>query len=116
MEKRVPLAMVVNLAPARVAQGNGSELTYTHNVSAHGACVVSNHPWQPGEIAEVTPMQDKVTMRGKVVHCQKHGNEQYSIGLSFQNGHVVWSTYLRYVARGQEARVEAAIRAPRPKP
>jgi hypothetical protein len=115
MEKRVPLAMVVNLTPTRVAQGNGSELTYTDNVSAHGACVVSNHPWQPGEIAEVTSMQDKVTMRGKVVHCHKHGDDQYSIGLSFQNGDVVWATYVRYAARGQEARVEAAIRPQRPK-
>lgn len=56
MEKRLPIAIFVNLAPAQ--NRNGTELTYTENVSAHGACVVSNRPWQPGEIAEVTALLD----------------------------------------------------------
>jgi hypothetical protein len=96
MEKRVPIAMVVNLAPAYVPQSNGAELTYTDNVSAHGACVVTNHPWQPGEIAEVTSMLDKVTMRGKVIHCRKQDDNRYVIGLNFQDCDLVWSTYVRY--------------------
>jgi hypothetical protein len=63
--------MIVNLA--RAQNRNGTELTYTDNVSAHGACIVSNHPWQPGKLAEITSMLDQIAMRGKVVHCRKKG-------------------------------------------
>ena len=100
MEKRLPIAMIVNLA--RAQNRNGTELTYTDNVSAHGACIVSNHPWQPGELAEITSMFDQIAMRGKVVHCRKRGDDQYTIGLSFP-GDAVWSNYLRYAGRPQPA-------------
>lgn len=102
MEKRLPIAMVVNLAPARAQVPNGPELTYTNNVSAHGACVVSNRPWQPGEIAELTSFPDEISMRGKVVYCRRHGSDQYAIGLNFQNGAVVWSMYLKYAGSAQK--------------
>lgn len=78
------------------------ELTYTDNVSSHGACVVSNRQWQPGETAEVTSFSDQIAIRGKVVYCRRRGSEQYAIGLNFQNCPVVWSTYLRYEGRAQE--------------
>ena len=100
MEKRLPIAMIVNLA--RAQNCNGTELTYTDNVSAHGACIVSNHSWQPGEIAEITSMLDQIAMRGKVVHCRKRGDDQYTIGLSFPC-EVVWSNYLRYAGRLRRA-------------
>lgn len=102
MEKRLPIAIVVNLAPAPAQSGNFSEMTYTDNVSAHGACVVSNHQWEPGETVEVTPFQDQIAMRGKVVYSRKHGEERYAIGLNFQNCAVVWSLYLKYAGRAQE--------------
>lgn len=96
MEKRLPIAMVVNLAPVRPPSGNKTELTYTDNLSAHGACVVSSHAWKPGEMAEVTSLLDKISLRGKVIYCCKRAEEQYAIGLSFQNAGVVWSAYLKY--------------------
>ena len=98
MEKRLPIAMIVNLA--RAQNRNGTELTYTDNVSAHGACIVSNHPWQPGELAEITSMFDQIAMRGKVAHCRKRRDDQYTIGLSFPC-EVVWSIYLRTEGRLQ---------------
>lgn len=102
MEKRLPIAMVVNLTSPRAQEADGAELTYTSNVSAHGACVVSNRQWQPGELADVTSFSDEIAMRGKVVYCRRHGNDQYAIGLNFQNCAVVWSTYLKYAGRAQE--------------
>lgn len=102
MEKRLPIAMVVNLASTRAQEADGAELTYTDNVSSHGACVVSNRAWQPGEIAEVTSFSDETAMRGKVVYCRRHGDVQYAIGLSFQNYPVVWSAYLGHESRAQE--------------
>ena len=101
MEKRLPIAMVVNLAPALAHGSRVAEMTYTDNVSAHGACVVSNRQWQPGDSVEVTSFPDQIAMRGKVVYCRRHGNDQYAIGLNFQNGAVVWSFYLKYAPAAQ---------------
>ena len=100
MEKRLPIAMVVNLTAAQ--SPDETELTYTDNVSAHGACVFSNHSWRAGEIAEVTSLLDQITMRGKVVHCRRCGEDRYTIGLSFPNGEVASSTYLKYAGRPRQ--------------
>lgn len=105
MEKRLPIAMVVNLASADAQGLNCAELTYTNNVSAHGACVVSNRQWQPGEIVDVTSFQDEIAMRGKVVYCSRHGSDQYAIGLNFQNDAAVWSIYLKYAGRPEETAI-----------
>ena len=99
MEKRLPIAMVVNLASVQAQGANGAEMTYTNNVSAHGACVVSSRSWEPGEVAEVTSLLDEIAMRGKVVYCRKHAEDRYAIGLNFQNRAVVWSIYLKYATR-----------------
>lgn len=101
MEKRLPIAMVVNLASVHDRAANGAELTYTNNVSAHGACVVSNREWQPGELAEVTSFSDQAAILGKVVYCRRHGNDQYAIGLNFQKNAVLWSVYIKYSSRVQ---------------
>jgi len=103
MEKRLPIAMVVNLAPALAQSSSVAEMTYTNNVSAHGACVVSNRQWQPGEIAEITSLLDQIAMRGKVVYCRKCDEDRYAVGLSFQNCAVIWSIYLKYAGHAQEA-------------
>ena len=108
MEKRLPIAMVVNLASVQGPGANGAEMTYTDNVSAHGACVFSSRSWQPGEVAEVTSLLDQIAMRGKVVYCRKSGEDQYAIGLSFQNCAVVWGIYLKYAGR---APVPATLQA-----
>ena len=89
MEKRLPVSILVNLAPVVRLPADQAELTYTENVSDHGACVVSNHPWQCGEIAEVTSLLDQISLRGQVVHCRQCGDERYAIGLKFRNA-VVW--------------------------
>jgi hypothetical protein len=96
MEKRLPIAIVVNLAPVNGHTGSPPELTYTSNISAHGACVVSSRHWKPGELAEITSLKDQIALRGKVVHCEKRSDAHYIVGLSF-NGHgVSWSSYRSY--------------------
>lgn len=101
MEKRLPIAMVLNLTAAE--SPDETELTYTDNVSAHGAWVFSNHPWQAGEIAEVTSLLDQLAMRGKVAHCRRCGEDRYAIGLSLPNGDLAWSTYLKDATRPRQA-------------
>lgn len=96
MEKRIPIALVVHLARAQAQPANATELTYTDNVSAHGACVVSHRSWQPGEIAEVTSLKDETTIRGRVIHCQKRNDDRYRIGLTFQGRTLSWGNYSVY--------------------
>jgi hypothetical protein len=96
MEKRIPIAVVVRLTHAQDQPVNGAELTYTDNVSAHGARVVSRHPWQTGETVQVTSLKDEITIRGKVVYCQKLPDDRYLMGLNFQERQVTWSNYLNY--------------------
>jgi hypothetical protein len=96
MEKRLPIAIVVRLSPAQDQPANGTEVAYTENVSAHGARVVSHHPWATGEIIRVTSLKDENTIRGKVVYCKKLPDNRYLIGLNFQNSGVSWSRYCAY--------------------
>jgi hypothetical protein len=96
MEKRLPIAIVVRLTQAQDQPANGTEVTYTDNVSSHGARVVSNRPWEPGEVAQVTSLKDEITIRGKVVYCHKQQENRYLIGLNFQGRDVTWSTYRTY--------------------
>jgi PilZ domain len=101
MEKRLPVSIVVNLVPVAALPTDETELTYTDNVSDHGACVVSSHPWQLGEGAEVISLLDQVSLRGRVVHCREYGDDRYAIGLKFQNA-VLWPAYLTHCTNSRK--------------
>ena len=96
MEKRLPIAIIVNLAPVNGHSASQPELTYTDNISAHGACVVSSRAWKPGEVAEVISLKDQIALRGKVVHCVKRPDARYIVGLSFNGLRVTWASYRTY--------------------
>ena len=96
MEKRLPVAIVVRLAREQGQHANGDELTYTDNVSAHGARVVSRHAWESGEVVTVTSLKDEIAIRAKVVYCHQATGDRYYVGLNFQGRRVTWSTYATY--------------------
>jgi hypothetical protein len=96
MEKRIPIAIVVRLTPAQDRPASEPELTYTDNVSAHGARVVSSRSWQIGEVAQVTSLKDEITIIGKVAYCQMLPDNRYFIGLNFKDRRVTWSAYRAY--------------------
>jgi PilZ domain len=98
MEKRLPIVVVVHLARVQDRPVNAAELTYTENVSAHGACVISKRAWELGELAQVTSFKEQVALRGKVVHCRKYSRDRYAVGLTFQGREVTWSTYRNYAS------------------
>src|SRR5690349_25087510 len=68
MEKRIPIAIVVHLARVGHQTAESAELTFTDNISAHGACVISARHWKPGEMAEVTSLNDKIMLVGRVTY------------------------------------------------
>jgi len=96
MEKRIPIAIVVRLTHKQDQPVREPELTYTDNVSAHGARVVSSRPWQIGEVAQVTSLKDETTISGKVAYCVMLPDNRYLIGLNFQDRPVMWSAYRTY--------------------
>ena len=96
MERRLPIVVVVRLAPAEPAGTDREERTYTDNVSAHGAHIFSRHPWQSGDTVRVTPVNEESTACGKVVYCHKLADNRYDIGVTFQDRPVTWSVVRRY--------------------
>ena len=90
--KRVPIVIVVRLMRADLA-AEGQESTYTDNVSAHGARIISRHPWQPGEEVQVTSVKDGTAIRGSVVYCQQLETGGFCLGLNFREHAVPWSSY-----------------------
>jgi hypothetical protein len=96
MEKRVPVAIVVHLARAEDHTAAGPELTHTDNISAHGAGVISSRHWKPGEVAEVTSLNDRITLRGRVAHCAKRQEGRFYVGLYFNEQEVTWNAHVKY--------------------
>lgn len=94
-EGRLAVVIVVNLAALSPLGADKGERTYTDNISAHGARVHCNIPWQAGEQAEITPVKGEATMRGEVVYCQKLAKGSFFIGLKFRN-HVPWLVLPRF--------------------
>ena len=93
-ERRLPIIVVVRLASVERAGTDGEEKTYTDNISARGARIFSQHPWQPGGEITVTPRNEETT-RGNVVYCERL-DDRYAIGVKFQDHPAMWSAIRRY--------------------
>jgi hypothetical protein len=96
MERRLPIIVAVRLAQAERAGSEGEERTYTDNISAHGACVFSRHPWQLGDRVIVTPVNEESTACGNVVYCQRLADARYWMGVQFRGRPALWSALRRY--------------------
>lgn len=94
-ERRLPIMMEVNLAPAARARGDRCERTFTDNISPHGLRVQSTSAWRMGEQAEITPAKGEMAMLGEVVYCQKVSN-RFFLGLKFRSKHIPWSILQRF--------------------
>ena len=109
MEKRIPLAIVVHLARPEDHTADRTELTFTHNISDHGARVVSKRQWQSGEIAEVTSLNDRITLRGSVAYCAKREDGRYDLGLYFNEQEVTWNPYVKHAGPIHDAISKAEL-------
>ncbi len=95
IERRLPIVVIVRLVAER-AGSDGEQRTYTDNISTHGACIFSRHPWQLGDKVRVTPVNEESTACGKVIYCHRRTHGHYDIGVQFQDGPVMWSALRRY--------------------
>ena len=65
MEKRLPIVVVVHLARVQDRPVNAAELTYTENVSAHGACVISKRAGNSANWHKSRPLKNRLHFAGK---------------------------------------------------
>jgi len=85
--------LLVCITSIQTAARRGEEKTYTENVSLHGARVISQRPWQPGEEAQVTPLKYGTPVRGRVVYCKRTRWIAYFVGLKLPHHPVYWSSF-----------------------
>ena len=80
-DKRVPMEIPV------VLDGHnrlpGSESTFTENVSARGARVVSTRNWKKGERLTLVLRTGKFRSSARVAYCQPLHGDGYAIGVEF---------------------------------
>lgn len=93
-ERRIPIIVVVRLSrPGNLV--SSEEVAHTDNLSAHGARVVSSHPWCPGEQAQVALLKEERPIRGEVVYCQSVASARFCVGFRFREK-PEWSVLERY--------------------
>ena len=79
IEKRIARAVTVEIRP--VDEGMPKERTLTENVSPHGARVLMDREWRPGQRVMVISPKEGVRARGQIVYCQLLAERRFAVGL-----------------------------------
>jgi len=79
LEDRSPVHVTVDLSGLDIH--TVAQQGITQNVSARGARVVTNKPWQPNDHVKVRSLLGSLRSRARVVYCQPLGNDSFAIGL-----------------------------------
>jgi PilZ domain len=80
-EKRIPMEIPVLIDGHR--QAPGSESTFTENVSARGARVVTVRRWEQGEPLTFVSRTGEFRSPARVAYCQPLQGEGFAIGVEF---------------------------------
>ncbi|PYT54726.1 MAG: hypothetical protein DMG43_05200 [Acidobacteria bacterium] len=80
-EKRIPMEIPVFIDGHRLAPG--SESTFTENVSARGARVVSTRRWEQHEKLIFASCTGDFRSSARVAYCQPLQGEGFAIGVEF---------------------------------
>jgi PilZ domain len=80
-ERRIPMEIPVVLDGHR--QTPGVESTFTENVSARGARVVSVRRWDKGESLTFVSRTGEFRSLARVAYCQSLHGDGYAIGVEF---------------------------------
>jgi PilZ domain len=59
------------------------EITFTENVSRHGARVVSKRCWSPNDSVLVKLPQESLPSRARITYCQPLKGDEFAMGLQF---------------------------------
>jgi hypothetical protein len=59
------------------------EITFTENVSRHGARVVTKRRWSPNDSVLVKLPQEYLPSRARITYCQPLKGDEFAMGLQF---------------------------------
>ena len=88
IEKRIPMEIPVLIDGHREAPG--SEPTFTENVSARGARVVSVRRWEQGESLVFASRTGEFRSPARVAYCQPLQGDGFAIGVEFLESKGRW--------------------------
>ncbi len=77
--RRIPQILAAELSDPVKSVPN--EMTFTENVSLHGARVTTLRRWLPDTHVLVTFLRDGLRSEGRVVYCQRKGSGTFAIGI-----------------------------------
>jgi len=80
-ENRIPMEIGVYLEGNR--QVPGAEATFTENVSARGARVVSVRRWEPNDRLTLISRNGEFRSSARVAYCQPLQSDGFAIGVEF---------------------------------
>jgi PilZ domain-containing protein len=78
-EKRTARAVTVEIRPKD--EGMLKETTLTENVSPHGARVLMEREWRPGQYVVVCAPKEGVWSAAQIVYCQRLAESRFAVGL-----------------------------------
>ena len=81
MEARIPTR--VGLALSDPDEPLIYEITFTENVSRHGARVVTKRCWSPNDSVLVKLPQESLPSRARITYCQPLKGDEFAMGLQF---------------------------------
>jgi hypothetical protein len=87
-EKRILMEIPVLIDGHRHAPG--LEATFTENVSARGARVISGRYWEQGESLRFASRSGEFRSSGRVAYCQSLQGDGFAIGVEFLNPKGRW--------------------------
>ena len=79
IEKRIARAVTVEIRPED--EGMPKERTLTENVSAHGARVLMDREWRPGQRVMVISSKEGLWALGHIVYCELLAESRFAVGL-----------------------------------
>jgi hypothetical protein len=87
VEKPVSTSAAVHLESP--AEPRARARTITENISPHGARIVSERSWEPGEELIVAP-KGEFQQKGRVVYCVANARGRFLLGVEFLDRSVKW--------------------------
>ena len=86
--KRIPMEIPVMLGGHR--RTPGTESTFTENVSARGARVVSVRNWEKGEKLTLVSRPGEFRSSARVAYCQPMQGDGFAVGVEFLDPQGRW--------------------------
>jgi len=80
-ENRLPMAVAIQISGNK--RRPGIENTFTENVSARGARILTQRPWRRNEHVLVASSPGDFRARARVAYCQRLREAGFAIGLEF---------------------------------